>query len=235
MYLKTLTPERQVWGLRYYIPTLGRWTSRDPSKTRRSEGNIGFVQNDPVNALDAIGLTILRLPAPMRLRIPRDPGIRPFPRLPRPRRPRLPWPRWPPRWGFCIDREFCLPGYSTIEILESPSWGLWTCDYAQDGMVTIYCSCQRVKSGFLVERINRHQTCYRIRICRDRCGKWDFDKTKYKLITSRIRRTPIHQTQEWPQLVDKPRFDPPLTVAEMEALCDEQADAMNEGGFEPPL
>ena len=52
MYLKTLTPERQVSesGLRYYTPTLGRWLSRDRERDSdfyRAMGNATSTHVDP--------------------------------------------------------------------------------------------------------------------------------------------------------------------------------------------
>lgn len=50
-----------VSGARYYNPTLGRWLSRD---TKEEEGGInlyGFVGNNPVNAFDAFGESVLSI------------------------------------------------------------------------------------------------------------------------------------------------------------------------------
>ena len=57
MYLKTLTPERQVSesGLRYYSPRLGRFVSQDPIGEDGGINLYGFVQNGPIGRYDYLG------------------------------------------------------------------------------------------------------------------------------------------------------------------------------------
>ena len=58
MYLKPLTPERQVnkSGYRSYSPTLGRFVSRDPVEGDRGQNLFAFVLNSPVSHWDLLGL-----------------------------------------------------------------------------------------------------------------------------------------------------------------------------------
>ena len=58
MYLKTLTPERQVSesGYRFYSPTLGRWLSRDPIEEGHGQNVYAFVGNRPIRWIDLLGL-----------------------------------------------------------------------------------------------------------------------------------------------------------------------------------
>ena len=44
------------YGYRYYSPALGRWLSRDPIEEQGGLNLYGFVNNDPVNAYDTLGL-----------------------------------------------------------------------------------------------------------------------------------------------------------------------------------
>ncbi|MDD4406063.1 MAG: RHS repeat-associated core domain-containing protein [Parabacteroides sp.] len=44
------------YGYRYYSPALGRWLSRDPIEEQGGLNLYGFVNNDPVNAYDILGL-----------------------------------------------------------------------------------------------------------------------------------------------------------------------------------
>jgi RHS repeat-associated protein len=44
------------YGYRYYSPELGRWVSRDPLEEDGGINLYGFINNDPVNFLDALGL-----------------------------------------------------------------------------------------------------------------------------------------------------------------------------------
>lgn len=46
------------YGYRYYDPVTGRWSSRDPIGERGGENLFGFVDNNCVNSLDALGLII---------------------------------------------------------------------------------------------------------------------------------------------------------------------------------
>ncbi len=43
------------YGYRYYNASSGRWLSRDPIKEKGGENLFGFVGNDPVRSLDALG------------------------------------------------------------------------------------------------------------------------------------------------------------------------------------
>ncbi len=44
------------YGYRYYSPALGRWMSRAPIEERGGLNLYGFVNNDPVNKWDTLGL-----------------------------------------------------------------------------------------------------------------------------------------------------------------------------------
>ncbi|NCC60833.1 MAG: RHS repeat-associated core domain-containing protein [Verrucomicrobiae bacterium] len=44
------------YGYRYYSPALGRWMSRDPIEEKGGLNLYGFVNNDPVNKWDKLGL-----------------------------------------------------------------------------------------------------------------------------------------------------------------------------------
>ncbi|MGI6345997.1 MAG: RHS repeat-associated core domain-containing protein [Limisphaerales bacterium] len=44
------------YGYRYYSPALGRWLSRDPIEEKGGLNLYGFVNNDPVNKWDKLGL-----------------------------------------------------------------------------------------------------------------------------------------------------------------------------------
>jgi RHS repeat-associated protein len=44
------------YGYRYYSPALGRWLSRDPIEEQGGLNLYGFVNNDPVNGVDVLGL-----------------------------------------------------------------------------------------------------------------------------------------------------------------------------------
>jgi RHS repeat-associated protein len=44
------------YGYRYYSPALGRWLSRDPIEEQGGLNLYGFVNNDPVNKWDMLGL-----------------------------------------------------------------------------------------------------------------------------------------------------------------------------------
>ena len=45
-----------AWG--FYDPTVGRWISRDPIEERGGKNLIGFVNNNPVNLTDLLGMFI---------------------------------------------------------------------------------------------------------------------------------------------------------------------------------
>jgi RHS repeat-associated protein len=45
--------------LPHYSPSLGRWLSRDPIEERGGLNLYGFVNNDPVNRFDHLGLASL--------------------------------------------------------------------------------------------------------------------------------------------------------------------------------
>ena len=51
-----LTPHVAYYGYRYYDPTTGRWPSRDPIGERGGINMYGFVGNDAVSWIDALGL-----------------------------------------------------------------------------------------------------------------------------------------------------------------------------------
>ena len=44
------------YGYRYYSPDLGRWISRDPIEEQGGFNLYAFVNNDPINKIDALGL-----------------------------------------------------------------------------------------------------------------------------------------------------------------------------------
>jgi len=48
------------YGLRHFDPKLNRWLSRDPSEEEGGNNLYGFVENDPINNLDIIGLYTLQ-------------------------------------------------------------------------------------------------------------------------------------------------------------------------------
>ena len=48
--------ELLYYGYRYYSPALGRWLSRDPIEEQGGLNLYGFVDNDPVNKWDKLGL-----------------------------------------------------------------------------------------------------------------------------------------------------------------------------------
>jgi uncharacterized protein RhaS with RHS repeats len=47
--------------MRYYNPTTERWISRDPIGEQGGLNLYGFVNNNPIAAVDAIGLEILKV------------------------------------------------------------------------------------------------------------------------------------------------------------------------------
>ena len=47
------------YGYRYYSPTMGRWISRDPIGEAGGENVYGFVGNDAIGAVDALGLYLV--------------------------------------------------------------------------------------------------------------------------------------------------------------------------------
>ncbi|NCC60829.1 MAG: RHS repeat-associated core domain-containing protein [Verrucomicrobiae bacterium] len=51
------------YGYRYYSPALGRWLSRDPIEEQGGLNLYGFVNNDPVNKWDRLGLKFPCCPA----------------------------------------------------------------------------------------------------------------------------------------------------------------------------
>lgn len=52
------------YGYRYYNPSTGRWLSRDPIAERGGANLYGFVDNNPENRFDALGLQALPVPVP---------------------------------------------------------------------------------------------------------------------------------------------------------------------------
>jgi RHS repeat-associated protein len=52
------------YGYRFYSPELQRWINRDPIAETGGINLYGFVGNDPVNVIDAIGLDIFKLQYP---------------------------------------------------------------------------------------------------------------------------------------------------------------------------
>ncbi len=51
-----------IWfGFRWYDPDTGKWLSPDPIEEAGSLNLTGFVENDPINLIDALGLASLRL------------------------------------------------------------------------------------------------------------------------------------------------------------------------------
>jgi len=91
-----------MYEFRPHSPELGRFIQRDPIEEEGGLNLFAFVQNEPISWVDSDGS--------VRLRIPRDPGILPWPRprLPRPRLPRLPRPRAAfCRWLSGQIRRFC--------------------------------------------------------------------------------------------------------------------------------
>jgi RHS repeat-associated protein len=53
------------YGYRYYSPALGRWLSRDPIEEQGGLNLYGFVNNDPVNKWDKLGLQSIVLIPPI--------------------------------------------------------------------------------------------------------------------------------------------------------------------------
>jgi RHS repeat-associated protein len=52
------------YGYRYYDPPSGRWPNRDPIAERGGANLYGFVDNNPGNRFDALGLQALPVPVP---------------------------------------------------------------------------------------------------------------------------------------------------------------------------
>ena len=48
--------EVTVYGYRYYSPEMGRWINRDPIGERGGYNVYAFVENQPVNKVDKLGL-----------------------------------------------------------------------------------------------------------------------------------------------------------------------------------
>ncbi len=59
MSCKETKTDLVYYGYRYYSPSLGRWLSRDPIEERGGLNLYGFVNNDPVNRFDHLGLASL--------------------------------------------------------------------------------------------------------------------------------------------------------------------------------
>ncbi len=77
------------YGYRYYNPIHGRWISRDPIGEAGGSNLYRFVDNDPINNWDYLGLSVMAPPIflpPVTPRSgrrgPRDQGGAPFPRVP---------------------------------------------------------------------------------------------------------------------------------------------------------
>jgi RHS repeat-associated protein len=62
------------YGYRYYDPQSGRWPSRDPIQEAGSINLYGYVGNNPINAVDALGLMPLASPATAQAWAPTPPG-----------------------------------------------------------------------------------------------------------------------------------------------------------------
>jgi hypothetical protein len=52
------------FGYRYYCSSMGRWTGREPLGERANENLAGFVRNNPVAAVDFLGLALLQTGCP---------------------------------------------------------------------------------------------------------------------------------------------------------------------------
>ena len=50
------------YGYRYYTPSTGRWLSRDPIEEQGGRNICGFVNNNPLSRIDAVGLDAVPLP-----------------------------------------------------------------------------------------------------------------------------------------------------------------------------
>jgi RHS repeat-associated protein len=58
----------EVSGLRYFNPTEGRFLSRDPIEEQGGPNLYGFLGNDPISKVDAVGLSFIRKPGVINVR-----------------------------------------------------------------------------------------------------------------------------------------------------------------------
>ena len=101
----------------FYNPSTGRWLSRDPLGERGGANLHGFVDNNPANRFDALGLQALPVPVP-----PGPPtNIIPFP-TPTP----VPRPIGPPQIAACV--AVAIAGYELGQAI----------DESQDGLVSTF-------------------------------------------------------------------------------------------------
>ncbi len=94
------------YGFRYYSPELGRWVNRDPIEEEGGVNLYGFIDNEPIAYLDALGLwrgIWPRLPPGQSW----PPGVNPMPVPSLPSPPAPPSPPVPPGISF--------PGLPTID------------------------------------------------------------------------------------------------------------------------
>ncbi len=59
MSCKETKTDLVYYGYRYYSPALGRWLSRDPIEEQGGLNLYAFVNNDPVNKWDVLGLSLM--------------------------------------------------------------------------------------------------------------------------------------------------------------------------------
>jgi RHS repeat-associated protein len=73
-------PETRIGLLRYYNPLLGRWVNRDPIEEEGGENLYGFVLNNPINAIDRLGLwsAIVWTPNPRNPKLDQLTYVNPF-------------------------------------------------------------------------------------------------------------------------------------------------------------
>jgi hypothetical protein len=99
----------------FYNPTTGRWLSRDPIQEAGGLNHYGYVDNDPLNSVDPLGLQNFLFEIPPILLEP--PPVIPPVEIITPRPVGIPLPRVP---GVSYPRGGPFPPEGTIENLNRP-------------------------------------------------------------------------------------------------------------------